>query len=78
MRLLPLHGEPCLFADYLNRALIMDKIISFLLGLYLLVAEIMAIAFFIDYCKCGDSFLQIVFIDSFLAEIKGLLWIFFI
>lgn len=56
----------------------MERIIGVLVGIYLLIAEIMAIVFFIDFCKSGDSFLQIVFIDTFLAELKGLLWIFFI
>ena len=54
-----------------------ELVIGFLIGAYVFVSQIMALVFFIDYCKT-DSFAQIVFIDSWLAEIKGILWIFFI
>jgi len=48
-----------------------------LMSLYLLVSQIATVVFFIGYCRT-DSILEIIFIDSFLSEIKGLLWIFFI
>lgn len=48
-----------------------------LMSLYLLVSQIATVVFFISYCRT-DSILEIIFIDSFLSEIKGLLWIFFI
>ena len=38
----------------------------------------MTVVFFIQYCKADDSLLEIIFIDSILSELKGLLWIFFI
>jgi hypothetical protein len=47
------------------------------MSLYLLVSQIATIVFFIGYCRT-DSIFEIIFIDSFLSEIKGLLWIFFI
>lgn len=45
--------------------------------LYLIISQIATIVFFIGYCRT-DSILEIIFIDSILSEIKGLLWIFFI
>lgn len=52
-------------------------IIGILIWLYAITSQIMALVFFIEYCKT-DSFAEILFIDSWLSEIKGLLWIFFI
>ncbi len=52
-------------------------IFGLLLGIYIAVAQIMAVVFFIRYCRVVSIF-EIIFIDSFLSEIKGLLWIFFI
>ncbi len=46
--------------------------------IYIVISQIMAVVFFISYCKEDDSLLEIIFIDSFLSEIKGFLWIFFI
>lgn len=48
-----------------------------LIGLYVLTSQIMNIYFWWQYAK-EDKFLTALFIDPFLAEIKGLLWIFFI
>ena len=56
---------------------IFGTIFGVLAGLYLLISQIMTVVFFVDYCK-KDSIFEIIFIDSFLSEIKGLLWIFFI
>ena len=56
---------------------IFGTIIGVLAGLYLLISQIMTVVFFVDYCK-KDSIFEIIFIDSFLSEIKVLLWIFFI
>ena len=44
---------------------------------YFIVSQIMTLVFFIQYCRT-DSIVEIIFIDSVLSEIKGLLWIFFI
>ncbi len=48
-----------------------------LMGAYGIISQIMALVFFIEYCKT-DSIIEIILIDSWLAEIKGILWIFFI
>ena len=48
-----------------------------LMGLYLLISQVMTLVFFIEYCR-KDSILEIIFIDSWLSELKGLLWVFFI
>ena len=51
---------------------------GFLMWAYFIVSQIMSFVFFIDYCRSDDSILQIIFIDTLLSEIKGLLWIFFV
>ena len=51
--------------------------LGFLYATYLIMSQIMTIVFFVQYCR-ADSLLEIIFIDSFLSEIKGLLWIIFI
>lgn len=56
----------------------MSVIAGFLMWAYFIVSQIMTLVFFIDYCRAGDSLLEIIFIDSILSELKGLLWIFFI
>ena len=56
----------------------MSAIGGFLMWAYFIVSQIMTLVFFIDYCRAGDSLLEIIFIDSILSEIKGLFWIFFI
>lgn len=48
-----------------------------LIWLYVLISQIMTIYFWWQYAK-EDNFLTALFIDPFLAEFKGLLWIFFI
>ncbi len=55
----------------------MENVMGCLMGLYGLVSQVMALIFFIQYCK-ADSMLEIIFLDSWLSELKGLLWIFFI
>lgn len=50
---------------------------GFLMWAYLIVSQIMTLVFFIQYCR-KDSFLEIIFIDSWLSEIKGWLWFIFI
>ena len=52
-------------------------ITSIFFCIYFIIAEIMAVVFFIQYCKT-DSLGEIIFIDSFLSELKGLLWVIFI
>ena len=56
----------------------LSGILGFLLWGYGIVSQIMSLVFFIQYCKSDDSLLEIIFIDSVLSEIKGLLWILFI
>lgn len=58
--------------DYLS------MIAGLLFSLYIIVSQIMSVVFFIQYCKSDDSLPEIIFIDSILSELKGLLWIFFI
>jgi hypothetical protein len=55
-----------------------QTILGILLWLYGIMSQIMAIVFFIGYCRSDDSILEIIFIDTLLSEIKGLLWIIFI
>lgn len=55
----------------------LKNILSFLYAIYLIMSQIMTVVFFIQYCRT-DSLLEIIFIDSFLSEFKGLLWIIFI
>ncbi len=57
---------------------IMGNVVGCLFGLYIIISQIMTVVFFIQYCKADDSLLEIIFIDSILSELKGLLWIFFI
>lgn len=56
----------------------LSAIAGFLLWAYFIASQIMSFVFFIDYCRSDDSILQIIFIDTLLSEIKGLLWIFFV
>ena len=51
--------------------------LGLVMGLYLIISQIMTFVFFIDYCR-SDSIVKIIFVDTFLSEIKGLLWIFFV
>ena len=44
---------------------------------YGIMSQIMSLVFFVRYCKT-DSLLEIIFIDTWLSEIKGIFWIFFI
>ena len=55
-----------------------QTILGILLWLYGIMSQIMAMVFFIGYCRSDDSILEIIFIDTLLSEIKGLLWIIFI
>lgn len=55
----------------------MNSIIGIMMGLYGIISQIMTLVFFIGYCRT-DSFFEILLIDTWLSEIKGFLWIFFI
>ena len=44
---------------------------------YGIMSQIMSLVFFVRYCRT-DSLLEIIFIDTWLSELKGILWIFFI
>lgn len=46
--------------------------------LYGIMTQIMALVFFIEYCRSDDSLLEIIFLDIILSELKGIFWIFFI
>lgn len=54
-----------------------SSIFGFVIMFYILGTQLMTVVFFIDYCRV-DSIAEIIFIDSWLSEIKGLLWIFFV
>lgn len=51
------------------------NVLGCLVALYFFISQIATVIFFIDYCR-SDSILEIIFLDVFLSEIKGLLWIF--
>ena len=56
----------------------MSSIVGFLALAYFIASQVMTLVFFIEYCRSDDSLIEIIFIDSVLSELKGLLWIFFI
>jgi len=56
----------------------MDSIGGILVGLYLIISQIMSLVFLVEIAKSWDSVLAIIFFGPFLAEFKGLLWIFMI
>ena len=51
--------------------------ISLLVGLYGIISQIMAFVFFVQFCR-EDSLVEIFFVDTWLSEIKGVFWIFFV
>lgn len=55
-----------------------ESILTFLAGAYILMSQIMTVVFMVGYCKSDDSIAKIIIIDTWLAELKGWLWIFFI
>ena len=55
----------------------MENVLAVIAWIYGIISQIMTLVFFIDFCRT-DSFFQILFIDTWLSEIKGFLWIFFI
>lgn len=52
--------------------------LNILFLIYVVISQIMTVVFFIDLCKEWDSIVQIILLGPFLAELKGLLWLFFI
>lgn len=54
-----------------------STILGFLFWGYVFVSQIMALYFWWQYSK-EDSFISTITVDILLAEIKGILWIFFI
>lgn len=52
-------------------------VFGFLIWAYGIMSQIMSLVFFVRYCRT-DSLLEIIFIDTWLSELKGILWIFFI
>jgi hypothetical protein len=55
----------------------MENVLAVIAWIYGIISQIMTLVFFIEFCRT-DSFFQILFIDTWLSEIKGILWIFFI
>ena len=55
----------------------LNNLLSIVVFLYVFISQIMTFVFFLQFCRT-DSIGEIIFIDSWLSEIKGLLWIFFI
>lgn len=55
----------------------MNSIIGIIVWIYGIISQIMTMVFFVQFCRT-DSFWEILFIDTWLSELKGLLWIFFI
>lgn len=55
-----------------------SSILGIIFSIYVAISQIMAFYFWIQYIKSDDSFLCIITIDVLFAELKGLLWIFFI
>lgn len=51
--------------------------LGFLYAIYIIMSQIMTIVFLVKYCRT-DTLFEIIFLDLFLSEIKGLLWIVFI
>lgn len=60
-----------------NTSNTISAILGFLLWCYGIVSQIMALYFWWQYAK-EDSFISTITVDILLAEIKGILWIFFI
>ena len=56
----------------------LSGVLGLLIWGYGIMSQIMSLVFFIQYCKSDDSLIEIIFIDTVLSELKGLLWIFFI
>lgn len=54
----------------------MDNVGTFLAGIYLIISQVMSIIFYIDICREWDSILGIILFGPFVAEFKGLFWIF--
>ena len=52
-------------------------VFGFLIWACEIMSQIMSLVFFVRYCRT-DSLLEIIFIDTWLSELKGILWIFFI
>ena len=42
------------------------------------MSQIMTVVFMVQFCQSDDSIARIIFVDTWLAELKGWLWIFFI
>lgn len=61
-----------------NKDELIENLIGWFFALYFIVGQILAMVWFVQYCKTDNSILEIIFLDSFLSEIKGILWIFFI
>lgn len=56
----------------------MRNIMTVLVVIYIILSQVFSVIFFIDYVKETESILKIVFLGPIIAELKGILWIFFI
>lgn len=56
----------------------LGNVLGVITWLYGIMTQIMALVFFIEYCRSDDSLLEIIFLDIILSELKGIFWIFFI
>ena len=56
----------------------MGKILQFIIVAYIVMSQIMTVVFMVQFCQSEDSIARIIFVDTWLAELKGWLWIFFI
>lgn len=54
-----------------------ENILGLLFGIYMAISQIMAVYFWWQYSR-EDSFLATITIDVLLAELKGILWVFFV
>lgn len=55
-----------------------EKILQFIIVAYIVMSQIMTVVFMVQFCQSDDSIARIIFVDTWLAELKGWLWIFFI
>lgn len=68
---------PILIFENMSNENGLGKFIAILVPIYILISQIATFIFWIQYCK-KDSILEIILIDPFISELKGLLWPFFV
>lgn len=55
-----------------------EKFLQFIVVAYIVISQIMTVVFMVQFCQSDDSIARIIFVDTWLAELKGWLWIFYI